>query len=733
MGTVTTFGKYILEKKIGQGGMGAVYLAVDPALNRKVALKVATASDKTAVERFQREVQAVAKLRHANIVQVFEVGTIGKQPYFTMEYVDGISFEQLIKDKTRPPVQTVAKIVMQIASALHYAHTQNIVHRDIKPANILLDKDGKPYLTDFGVAKKLSGFDKTLTVTGATVGTPNYMAPEQAQGKKDEIDHQSDVFSLGSTLYHGLTGQMPFQGKEMFEVFSNVIHKDPIAPSTLVKSIPKNIETICLKCMEKEKERRYQTALELAMDLQSYLEGKAIMAERASTMTRMWLKAKRNKAASFGLVSAMLVLFIGFLVVRMVISAGSARQVEENRKKAFAFFDEKKYTESKSLCEKILKSTPSDSVVEALLKRCDEAIEDMDVGKKKAKELARKKAEEERLAQEEAKRKEEAAKRRAEAKALLDRITPATATDERLQIAGEAVKIDVSYSDAYQIIGYACRDKQDFDKAVDNFDKAISYTGTLAPSYYGRGWVTAYINNNFDGAVPDFEKTIKYDPDSYWGSFAKGELEFGHKKYDEALASFGKAIKLSPNYDWAYLNRGTVYYAKNELDKALADFNEALRLNSANSRALVNRGLCYYAKDDAVKAVADFSDVIRINPSAAAVYVSRGNAYYESGNYGKAIEDFNEAVKLNPDNGKIYCDRAAVHYDQGDIEKAIVDFSRAIKLNPTDAESYFNRSVLNAKKGDFGAAIADGEVFLKLSPDHPSAETMRQAIEDWKR
>ncbi|MFH1228709.1 MAG: serine/threonine-protein kinase, partial [Planctomycetota bacterium] len=215
---VTTFGKYTIEKKLGQGGMGAVYLALDPASNQRVAIKVITSKDEKLLERFHREASAVAKLQHTNIVQVYEAGIINNQHYFTMDYIEGTPLDKLIQGKPKPSIQTLAKIIMQVASALHYAHSQKIIHRDIKPANILIDQNGEVFLTDFGVAKQLTGLDRSLTMSGAAIGTPSYMPPEQAMGQKDEIDPRSDVFSLGATMYHCITGRVPFTGKEIYEV-----------------------------------------------------------------------------------------------------------------------------------------------------------------------------------------------------------------------------------------------------------------------------------------------------------------------------------------------------------------------------------------------------------------------------------------------------------------------------------------------------------------------------------
>lgn len=346
---ISTFGKYTIEKKLGQGGMGAVYLVVDPDLGRKVALKVITSDNQEMLERFHLETQAVAKLKHPNIVSVYETGSIpakdkasSNQHYFTMDYIEGVSLETLIMSETKLNFQNITKIVLQVASALHYAHNQKIIHRDVKPANILIDKNGRAYLTDFGLAKQLTGIEKSLTMSGTTIGTPSYMPPEQAMGKKQEIDPRSDVYALGATLYYCLTGQVPFTGSELYDVLNKVINEDPSHPSTIVRQIPRDIEIICLKCMEKEPLKRYQSCQELADDLTRFLEGDIILAKPASTWTKVWRKARHNKTAfSITTIALAILIISGFLFITLNIREKQRmliQQKEQQEKKASDIF-----------------------------------------------------------------------------------------------------------------------------------------------------------------------------------------------------------------------------------------------------------------------------------------------------------------------------------------------------------------------------------------------------------
>ncbi|MEW6027817.1 MAG: serine/threonine-protein kinase, partial [Planctomycetota bacterium] len=301
------FGRYRVLKKLGQGGMGTVYLAVDPVLDRQVALKVTPLEGIEATARFMREVRSAAKLKHPNIVQVYEVGTQGKFHYFTMEYIDGSSLEGFIDGNKLSPMR-IAGIICDIASALHYAHGQGIIHRDIKPGNILIDSQGKPYLTDFGLAKELAMSGRSLTMSGTVLGTPDYMSPEQARGESGRIDARSDIFSLGATLYYCLTGLSPFKDSDLYQVLNRVINKEPVLPTKTIRNLHRDLETICMKCLEKEPSRRYQTAQELADDLKRFIEGETIKARRSGLITKLIKKARRNKPAAFAMLGAALIL-----------------------------------------------------------------------------------------------------------------------------------------------------------------------------------------------------------------------------------------------------------------------------------------------------------------------------------------------------------------------------------------------------------------------------------------
>jgi serine/threonine-protein kinase len=308
---------YRVEAVLGHGGMGVVYRAWHLRLDRPVALKMLLTgvhARPQELERFLREAQAVAGLRHPNIVQVYDVGDVDGRPYFTMELVEGGSLADRLQ-KVPQPARQVAALVATLAEAVHAAHQSGIVHRDLKPANILLTADGTPKVTDFGLARRLEG-NGGLTLSGAALGTPSYMAPEQARGNKSAIGPATDVYALGTILYEGLTGRPPFHGETPTATMQQVVADEPVPPSRLNPQVPRDLATICLKCLHKEPGKRYPSAAALAEDLRRFLRGEPIVARRAGQLERLARWARRSPAAAA-------LLAVTLLVATTVLGAGS--------------------------------------------------------------------------------------------------------------------------------------------------------------------------------------------------------------------------------------------------------------------------------------------------------------------------------------------------------------------------------------------------------------------------
>lgn len=273
------FGDYELIEEIARGGMGVVFKARQVKPDRIVAIKMILTGQFASEEdlrRFQTEARLAANLRHANIVAIHDVGQQDEQAYFSMQYIEGRSLaEQVGCDAIDP--QRAARYLAIISDALHYAHEKSTLHRDLKPANILLDADDQPHITDFGLARQIQT-GQQLTVTRAVLGTPSYMSPEQALGRSERIDRTTDVYSLGATLYHLLTGRPPLQGDSPLDTLRLVTSERPMPPRQLNQQIPRDLENVCLKCLEKEPSARYATARELADDLRRFLHDEPVHA-----------------------------------------------------------------------------------------------------------------------------------------------------------------------------------------------------------------------------------------------------------------------------------------------------------------------------------------------------------------------------------------------------------------------------------------------------------------------
>lgn len=280
---------YEILEVLGHGGMGVVYKARQLGLNRLVALKMVLAGTNASpleLARFRAEAEAVAQLTHPNIVQIFEIGEQNGCPFLALEYIPGGSLAAQL-DGTPVAPRQAAQVVLALSRAMQHAHETGIVHRDLKPANVLLGADGQPKVTDFGLAKRDSEHAHAHTQTGTIMGSPSYMAPEQAAGRTSDIGPATDIYALGVILYELLTGRPPFKGSSLLETIEQVRENDPVPPRFLQPKTPRDLETICLKCLEKSPRRRYESAADLGADLRAYLHDEPINAQTLTILDQV--------------------------------------------------------------------------------------------------------------------------------------------------------------------------------------------------------------------------------------------------------------------------------------------------------------------------------------------------------------------------------------------------------------------------------------------------------------
>jgi eukaryotic-like serine/threonine-protein kinase len=341
--TGTTLGAYELLSELGRGGMGVVYKARQKGLDRIVALKMILAGSHAGqddVARFRVEAEAIARLQHPHIVQVHDIGEHDGQPYFSLEFCAGGSLEKKLRGKPLPP-REAASIVELLARAIQVAHDHSILHRDLKPANVLLTEEGTPKITDFGLAKKLDELGQGRTRTGAIVGTPSYMAPEQAAAKK-EIGPAADVYALGAILYECLVGRPPFQAATALDTILQVMAEEPVPPRRLNSKVPRDLEVACMKCLAKAPRARYARAADLADDLHRFLEGEPIRARPPGLLRRTWRTARKKPI---------------YTVIVVLISASAILGVVEyvRTKEVFKGFD---MNEAKRIRDLMLRDDP---------------------------------------------------------------------------------------------------------------------------------------------------------------------------------------------------------------------------------------------------------------------------------------------------------------------------------------------------------------------------------------
>jgi tetratricopeptide (TPR) repeat protein len=714
--------------------MGEVWKAVDTELKRSVALKFLQSEDSMEIARFKREAHLAASLSHANIGAVFEVGQIDGRHYLSMQYVPGRTLEKFPKEDRR----LMVRLIRDAARAVEHAHRNKVIHRDIKPGNLMVeevDDELRVVVLDFGIARAVEGGEK-LSMTGDIVGTPAYMSPEQAKG--GELDERADVYSLGATLYEILTGRTPFGGANMYDLLKKVEEEEPLAPRRINPSIAHDLETIVLKCLEKDRTRRYDGAKELADDLDRFLQGEAVLAKRANTIYRLRIKLAKRKAvvATAGIAAVALMAALGWWIwvgrphSEYLKHLAEGRKLwEEARVAAITGVSpaeiRKKAGAAREHFEGAIRAR-SDAAGHLMKGRCL-ALEGDENGAQAAFEQALE------LDPELAEARVELAK-----SLLLNYVasrgaplmgnyagssTPyfgALASErpnerqwreraERLLNQGETAPTQRGLLRGLMAMG-----KPDYENAAKGLAVYTKEERWDAQALMLEAMCRYYLRE-FEAAIPALDRSLVLVPRSE-GFRWRGLIWEAKGQYNEAIADYTKAIESDPKHSRAYANRGSAEQAKGLLDPAMLDYSKAIDIDPKSALAHTGRGNVKRAKGLPDEAILDHDKAIDFDPAYAPAYYNRANAKQAKGLHDEAITDFTKAIELGMKMPAAYQNRGSSKYAKGLLDEAILDFTEALKLDPKFARALANRGYAKLAKGLHDEAVADWEKALEVAP-----------------
>jgi tetratricopeptide (TPR) repeat protein len=781
-------GDFHLVREVGRGGMGVVYEAEQISLGRKVALKVlpfAAALDERQLQRFKNEAQAAACLHHTNIVPVFGVGCERGVHYYAMQFIEGQTLAALIAELrgsgmggpadsasqslTRPSAaspattsiaarstelsatspghfRTAAQLGIQAALALEHAHQLGVVHRDIKPANLLVDVHGDLWVTDFGLAHCQS--QGRLTLSGDLVGTLRYMSPEQALAQPIGVDHRTDLYSLGATLYELLTLAPAFSGRDRQELLRQIAFEEPLPPRRVRKAVPAELETIVLKAMAKNPAERYATAQELADDLQRFLKDEPVRARRPTLVQRARKWAWRHRpvvwSAAMGLFMALAVLAgcVGWVVRdRAARRAKITTDLQAVLEEAQRSLKENNWAQALAAARQA-EALLQEGVTEPVLaKRVQGLLGEL--AEEEADKLLVQRLEEIRLLQAEVNVKENRfALEKAlpeyrqaflsyglqaqtmapqEAAALLRRRPPAVrstlvaALDHWLVLARDQKAPEVDWleqvlsaavADPWRQRLRAARARGD-RQALEKLARELDVTTQPAEVLFllDRG---LHAQGATEGAVALLRRAQEAFPGDFWINHNLGIalVDCRPPQYDEAIRFLTAAVALRPNSPGVSFNLGLVFWKKGRLDEALAAFRRAVTLKPDYAEAHGSLGVVLWKKGRLDEALASLRQAIVLKPDSSDAHFNLGNALIEKGQLDEGLAALRRAVDLNPNNAEDCCHLGVILAGKGRLDEAAAAFKEAIRLKPEYAEAHYNLANVLKTKGRLDEAVA---------------------------
>jgi serine/threonine protein kinase/Flp pilus assembly protein TadD len=756
-----TLGDFRIVRQVGRGGMGIVYEAEQISLRRRVALKVlpfAATMDPRHLQRFHNEAQAAASLHHTNIVPVYFVGCERGVHFYAMQFIDGQPLSEVIRqlqqmEKKAPTKEGEAAIAsgparvaaastpapaaeltpltdngqrhrdffrkaaelgIQAAEALDQAHQLGIVHRDIKPANLMLDIRGKLWVTDFGLAHMQHG-EASLTMTGQAVGTPRYMSPEQASAKRIPVDHRTDVYSLGVTLYELLTLRPAFTTEDRQELLRQIIFEEPVPPRRLNRAIAPELETIILKAMEKDPTNRYAAAKGLADDLRCFLDDRPIQARRPSLLQRLRKLARRYRTATISIAACLLVsltVLAGSIGWSVADRAARRRAVEAKAESAFeeaiGLQEQSKYADALSaiLRAKGLLDAEEDP---ELRHRVQERREDLEMVLRLEK-LRLENTENHRASDQ---RYQKAFR---EFGIDVDVLEPAIAADH---IRERSIRTELVLGlDTWAIVRrYLASRKNDGERLLvladmvdtdawrNRFrdavlrsdarvfrelatDEAIRTQPSPSLTLLGDLLLETGASNE---ALAFLLRAQRFRPNDLWINCNLAALCGRHgRRPDEALRFAMIAVALRPDNPVTHNSLGGALLRKGQHEEAIAEFHKALEIDPKSVQAHYDLGIALHRRGQVDEAIAEYQKAIELDPETAVAHNNLGDALKDKGRLDEAIAEFRRAFQIDPKHALAHYNLGNTLYGRGQLDEAIAEYHKAIELDPEDAHAHNN-------------------------------------------
>jgi serine/threonine-protein kinase len=696
---------YEIIAELGRGGMGVVYQARQCSLKRLVALKMILAgvhTDPTARIRFRTEAEAVARLQHSNIVQIYEVGEYDGRPFLSLEHIDGGRLLQQVAGTAQPERES-ARLVETLARAVHYMHQRSILHRDLKPNNVLLTADGTPKITDFGLAKLLDA-DISPTRSETWLGTPSYMSPEQAAGDANKVGTGADIYSLGAMLYELLTGRAPFQGPSSWSILDQVRTQQPVPPRRLRGSVSLDLQTICLKCLEKDPAKRYPSAEALADDLRRFLEGKSIQARPVPTWQRLWRCARRRPAlVAWTLVAAALVC----LLLATWSYFRAADQLAGHRA-------EEKYQQ--------FIQRRNEALVYGLLAPDQGALflgADATANRKTA----------------------ESAAREALTLAGVDVESETASINLRFPAPRESEMAADCYTLLLVLASIRAQQPVPNDGGEERYREALRILdrarqlGFQTRAYHLRRAHFLEQLGEVEEAGKDSDRAASLPPEGALDHFLAGEEQYRRGDWAQAMYSFNHALSLQPSHFWAQFFLAVCHLKMQHWEAAKAGLNACLTHQPDFVWAYLFRSFANEKLQALSEAETDFQRALQLNPNEDARYVlflTRGIHHFNQREQKRAEADFRSAMALRPEQYNAYLNLAQVYLAQGRFEAAAEQMKTALKLRPpieVVAGYHLQRGRMLLQNKKYDEAVEACTAALQLSPQQaPPHEVCGRAL-----